>query len=261
MSADACLYLGEVVHVRSRPRRHRLNYHVFSMLFDLDGLSNFDQYSRLFSLNRFNLFSFYDRDHGDGKTPLRSWVEAQLCSAGIELQGGTIRLLCYPRLLGYVFNPISVYFCYYADHKLAAILYEVDNTFGQRHTYLFAISTPLPGVLRHSCKKRLYVSPFVGMDTWYEFRITPPDERMVLTIAEADTEGTLLQASFVGHRESANDRQLIRAFFRYPLMTLKVILGIHLEAIKLLWKGIKFHGKPAAPTEQVTIIVDPEQSP
>ncbi len=136
----SCLYVGEVVHQRVRPSRHRLRYRVFSALLDLDELPQLDRRLRLFGHNRLNIFSFLDRDHGDGTgAPLRPWVEHHLERAGIELAGGAIRLLCYPRLFGYVFNPLSVYFCHRADGALAAMIYEVNNTFGERHSYLIPV--------------------------------------------------------------------------------------------------------------------------
>jgi DUF1365 family protein len=230
------------------------------MLLDLDDLPTLARRSRLFSLNRFNLFSFHDRDHGDGATGLRPWVEAQLHAAGIELHGGAIRLMCYPRLLGYVFNPISIYFCHGADGDLMAILYEVHNTFGERHSYLIPVGPSGVTPIRHACPKRFHVSPFIGMDAHYDFRIAPPDEDMVLTIAESDHEGTLLQASFVGRRVPFDDRALLAAFVRYPLMTLKVMAGIHWEALKIWRKGAQFHRKPAPPNQSVTLVLDAERN-
>jgi len=258
MTAEACLYLGEVVHVRTRPRRHRLRYGVFTMLLDLDRLPAVARNSRLFSINRFNLFSFHDRDHGDGRMGLRGWVDDQLRSADIELDGGAVRLLCYPRLLGYVFNPISVFFCYRADGDLAAILYEVHNTFGERHGYLIRVDPGHTNPIRHACDKAFHVSPFIGMDARYDFRISAPDSDVVLTIAESDQEGTLLQASFVGQRIPMNDRTLLAAFFQYPLMTLKVMAGIHWEALKIWRKGARIYRKPTPPSEPVTRVFDAE---
>jgi len=252
----ASLYFGEVVHVRTRPTRHRLRYGVFSMLIDLDEVPALARRSRLFSLNRFNLFSFYDRDHGAGTTPLRAWVDAQLRDANIDLNGGAVRLLCYPRLLGYAFNPISVYFCYRAEGDLAAILYEVHNTFGERHGYLIRVDADHANPIRHACDKAFHVSPFIGMDARYDFRISAPDNDIVLTIAESDAEGTLLQASFVGERRPMNDRTLLAAFFRYPLMTLKVMAGIHWEALKIWRKGAQFYRKPTPPSEPITRVLD-----
>lgn len=254
MSAG-CLYQGDVVHVRRRPRHHRLRYAVFSILVDIDQLPRIEAKCRLFSVDRFNLFSFHRRDHADGQTLLRKWVDTHLSSAGIYLDGGAVHLLCYPRVLGFVFNPLSLYFCHRRDGNLAAILYEVHNTFGERHTYLIPVnaSNP-PGLIRQSCPKRLHVSPFIPMDARYDFRLAPPGETVTVTIAESDDQGPLLQASFVGTRAPFNDKELFYAFCRYPLMTLKVIAGIHWEALQIWRKGARYHRKPAPPDQPVTIL-------
>ena len=185
MTRKSCLYEGFVVHERVRPKRHRLRYQVFSMLFDLDELSALDRQSRLFGYNRWAPLAFFDRDHGpaDG-TALRPWVEARLTDAGMEPDGGAIRLLCYPRIFGYAFNPLSVYFCYARDGALRAILYEVCNTFKERHTYVIPVTDTERPVIRQSCDKALYVSPFIGMKSNYNFRIVPPGEGINIVIRQ-----------------------------------------------------------------------------
>lgn len=251
----SCLYVGEVVHQRMRPRRHRLNYRVFSLMLDLDELAVLDRRLRWWSLDRFNLFSFCTRDHGDGTGGLRAWIERHLDAAGIDLGGGAIRLLCYPRILGYVFNPLSVYYCYRAGGGVAAVLYEVSNTFGERHSYLL----PVAGEGRlhhqgHECNKVFYVSPFIAMTARYRFRIDDPGEQVRLVINESDAEGPLLYAVFHGVRRRLSDRALIGAFIRYPLMTLKVIGGIHWEALRLWLKGVPLVDRPPPPDHPVTIV-------
>ena len=135
------VYFGTVLHQRLRPVRHELSYRVFSLLLDLDEIPALAARLRLFSHNRFNLFSFHDRDHGARRPgPSRLHIEGQLARAGIALDGGAIRLLCFPRVLGYVFNPLSIYFCHHRDGELRAILYEVKNTFGEQHGYLIPVS-------------------------------------------------------------------------------------------------------------------------
>lgn len=249
----SCLYFGSVMHERLRPRRHALRYRVFSMLVDLDEIPALAARLRLFSHNRFNLFSFHDRDHGgsDGAA-LRPYVEASLARAGIALEGGAICLLCFPRMLGYVFNPLSIYFCHHRDGALRAILYEVRNTFGEMHSYLIPVSGA-PAVVRQSCEKEFYVSPFMAMDCRYEFRLAVPDERLAVTIRQTDREGPILHASLEGRRVKLGDRTLLRAFLRYPLMTLKVIAGIHWEAAKLWRKGLRPLPRPAPPRDALTI--------
>ena len=154
MSLRSTLYVGSVMHRRLRPRRHRLRYRVFWMLLDLDEIDRLPHIFRLFSRNRFNAVSFHDTDHGDGgATPLRAQVERHLAAAGIALDGGAIRLLCMPRIFGYGFNPLSVYFCYERNGLLAAILYEVHNTFGERHSYLIPTGKSADAVIDQKCPK------------------------------------------------------------------------------------------------------------
>ena len=251
--SDACLYFGSVMHERLRPRRHALRYRVFSLLVELDEIPALAARLALFSHNRFNLFAFHDRDHGrrDGSA-LRPHVEASLARAGIALDGGAIRLLCFPRMLGYVFNPLSIYFCHHRDGDLRAILYEVRNTFGEMHSYLIPASHA-GAVQRQSCDKTFYVSPFMEMACRYEFRLAVPGERLAVTIRQTDAAGPVLHASLEGRRVPLTDRALVLAFLRYPLMTLKVIAGIHWEAAKLWRKGLRPLPRPAPPRDAVTI--------
>ncbi len=242
------------MHRRTRPKQHKLSYDVTSFLLDLDELPRLDREVSGFGYNRFNLFAFQDRDHGPGTgEPLRPWVESHLAKADINLHGGPIRLLCYPRTLGYGFNPISIYFCYLQDQSLAAILYEVTNTFHERHGYLIPVESA-DDIIRHACAKELYVSPFIEMDMVYNFRIRPPSEAFALSIQETDKDGTLLFASFAGQREALTSRTSIMSFLRFPLLTLKVIAGIHWEALKLWLKGVPLVHHPRPPTEPVSII-------
>lgn len=228
------IYTGIVAHKRLRPKRHKLSYRVFSLLLDLDELP--DLKLRWLGVNRPGLLSFRESDHGDGG-PLRPWVAARLAEAGIAADG-PVRMLCYPRMLGYVFNPLTVYFCHRADGTLAAVIHEVHNTHGERHAYV------LPGgegVVRHSCAKDFFVSPFMPPDCVYNFTITPPGESVSVAIAERDSEGMLLTATFSGTRSELDDAGLLRAVFAHPLMTLKVTVAIHWEAIKLLAKGLRVY--------------------
>jgi len=254
---QSAFFDGTVTHRRWRPRRHSMAYRVFSMLLDLGEVDGLARRVPGFSHNRFNLLSFWDKDHGpcDG-TPLRPWLEARLGEAGIDLEGGQILLLTYPRMLGYVFSPLSVYFCHFADGRLAAMLYEVRNTFGERHCYLIPAERD-SAVVRQSCAKGFYVSPFIAMAARYEFRIRRPGERIAVVIRESDAGGALLDAAFVGRRRPFSRASCLRLFFSRPLMTVKVIAGIHWEALKLWRKGLEFHDRPAPPTHPVTIVTDP----
>lgn len=255
--AKSCLYFGRVMHKRLLPFRHRLDYRVFSVYLDIDELPDLSWRLRLFSHNRWNLFSFMDKDHAarDGSA-LRPWLESHLCEAGIDLEGGPVRLLCFPRVLGYVFNPLAIWFCYHRSGRLAAILYEVRNTFGEQHSYLIpADPSRRPNApITQSCDKHLYVSPFIDMTATYHFRLSEPDERLAVLIRQWTPEGELLVASQKGRRKPLNDATLLRAFLAYPLMTLKVIVGIHWHAFKLWRKGAKLTPRPAAPDHAVTLV-------
>ncbi|MEX0695019.1 MAG: DUF1365 domain-containing protein [Rhodospirillales bacterium] len=255
MSFNSALYDGTVVHERVRPRRHRLRYDVFTMLLDLDELPELDHRFRLFGYNRAAVFSFHDKDHGPTTgAPLKSWVEARLAEAGLQSDGGPIRLLCYPRIFGYAFNPISVYFCYHRGGALMAILYEVCNTFKERHTYIIPVDDPARPVIRQRCDKALYVSPFIGMDAIYHFRIVPPGDGVNIVIRQEDTDGLLLAASFQGNRRPFQARTLARTLVRFPFLTLKVIVGIYWEAFRLWLKGVPvFRHQPAIHAVQSSV--------
>lgn len=243
----SAMYEGIVMHHRFTPRRHRFIYRVFSLCLDLDQLDQLGKSLRLFSVNRFNLFSFSEQDHGGGSGTLAPQIREILQERGYGSACARISLLCYPRILGYSFNPLSIYFCYNAQGTLEAILHEVSNTFGQRHIYLLPASTDKHGCVRHQCDKQMYVSPFMPMDTYYGFRIRPPEEQVGITIRQSDntTRKAILHATFHGTRKPLTDRSLISAFVRYPLMTLKVITAIHWEALRLWRKKLKIQPRAA----------------
>jgi DUF1365 family protein len=251
---NSALYAGKVFHARLRPKRHKLAYRVFSLLLDLDEIGDLSRRLKLFAHNSAAVFSFHDRDHGDGKGDLRGWVDAQLRAAGIVLAAPRITLLCYPRIFGYVFNPLTVWFCHEGD-DLRAILYEVHNTFGERRTYVIRVA-PGANAIAQSCSKELYVSPFVPMDCAYNFRIEPPGDKVLVAIDETDPAGLLLKASFAGTRRPLTDATLLQALFAYPLMTLKVTAAIHWEAAKLWAKGVPVFRHRAAKARVATTVVE-----
>ena len=251
---DGAVYFGEVMHRRLGAVRHRFTYRVFSILVDLDRLEALGRRLTLFSYNRGNVFSFQDRDHGARYgTPLRPWVERHLAAAGLDqVLGGRIRLLCFPRLWGYVFNPLSVFFCEAPDGRLAAILYEVSNTFGERHCYLEPVRPSAGGVIEQACAKRFYVSPFIELEGDYRFRVQPPDERLMIAIRQRARDGQTLHAILSGRAAPFDDRTLLRALLAYPLMTFKIMAAIHWEALKLWRKGAKFQTRPVPPPTEIT---------
>jgi len=234
------LYRGEVTHARLRPKAHRFRYGVFWVLLDIDRLEGATAGVRLFSLNRLNLFSFRPSDHGETPgEPLRQQIEAKLAAVGVSLEGGPIRLLTMPRVLGYAFNPISLYYCHGKDGRLAAMIYEVTSTFGERRSYVLPVELEAPGErFRQRCDKTLHVSPFMKMDMDYEFTGGPPGERMALKIDGYDAEGLLIATAMGGERRPLTDREIMRAAIALPFSTLKVTLGIHWEALKLWLKGV-----------------------
>jgi hypothetical protein len=252
---SSALYVGAVTHRRLRPRKHSLRYRTYALLIDLDELDALGRRLRLFSRNRFNLFSFFDGDYGSGGAePLRAQIEAHASAAGLPLQGGRILLLTMPRILGYAFNPLSVYFCYGRGGGLLAILYEVNNTFGERHGYFIPVEPGAAGVLRQSCAKRLYVSPFIPMEATYQFTVSPPGQRLSVAIVERDAAGVLLTAVQRQSRRELTDAALARLFFSHPLLTFKVIAGIHFEALLLWAKGVRLAPRPPRPDEPVTLV-------
>jgi uncharacterized protein len=250
MTFRSAIYSGLVIHERIRPKWHRLRYRVFSVLFDLDELPALDAHLWLFSYNRRGPVSFHDRDHGPTTgAPLRPWVEARMRAAGVEPDGGPIRLMCYPRIFGYVFNPISIYFCYRRAGELTAILYEVCNTYGERHTYGFPVSKHGQSVIPHGCDKSLYVSPFIAMAANYRFRVVPPGDDVAVVVRLVDLDGPMLTASFTGKRQALTGATLALALTKFPFLTLKVIGAIHWEALKMWIRGfpVFHHTPPRAP--------------
>ncbi len=255
-SSRSALYEGRVWHRRFKPREHKLAYRIPMVLLDLDELPDLDRRLRLFSHNRFNLMDFREADHLDGTaTPLRAQVDRILTAGGFAA-GGRVRLLCMPRVLGSVFNPLSVYFCEAPGGGLQAILYEVNNTFGQRHSYLLKAEEGALDV-RHGCEKRFYVSPFNDLRMTYDFRVIPPgdfsdEQPLSVRIDVKDAEGLLMTAAFAGQREALTDGTLFAAWLRHPLLMGKVLGSIHWEALKLWLKGMKLTPRPPAPEQPVT---------
>src|SRR6202165_3286891 len=238
----AALYFGEVMHARLKPIGHRFSYRVMSLLIDLDRLDVADRQSPLFAVNRAALYSFNEADHGarDGSS-LRLYAQRRAAECGIDLTGGRVLLLCYPRLFGFTFNPLSVYFCYPAGRELALMIYEVRNTFGDVHAYVLPVKpgeTSDAGV-RQTQEKLFYVSPFIEMAMLYHFRVSPPGEHVRLRILETTGEGPLLAATFNARRRKLTTAALLRSFFSLPLVTLKIVAAIHWEALRLWLKGAR----------------------
>ena len=232
MTTTSAIYEGWVMHRRLAPRRQAFKYRVFSLLIDLD-----EDLSRLWPF-RLGLMRFEPRDHGDGR-PLRIWLDGLLAREGI-VANGPKRVLCYPRLFGYVFNPLSVWFCHTADERLAAIVYEVHNTYGERHAYVLPVDDDA-ALVRQRADKAFYVSPFLSMDCAYHFKIKPPAGDVLIAINETERGTPILTAIFSGKRRPLTSAALFGVLLRHPLMTLKVVVSIHLEAARLMLKGVRRH--------------------
>jgi uncharacterized protein len=240
-------YVGQVMHARLRPRTHRFKYRSFMILLDLDRLDLAATRSPLFRINARGAMSFQEGDHlpAEPGASLAERARNVFASHGIRVDQCRIQILCLPRILGYAFNPISIFYATDEDNRLRGVIYEVRNTFGERHAYAAPGSGGNDGPSRHMVAKRFHVSPFLPMDLTYRFSASPPGERLQLRIMEGDAEGPILSAGFSGkHLEFAN-LSIFRLFFSLPMMTVKVIVGIHYEALRLYFKGLPVHPHPA----------------
>lgn len=249
-TAAGTLYPGKVMHQRLNPFGHRFSYSVFSLLVDIDRLDALAGLTRLLSVNRPGLLSFHERDHVEEKgETLRTFADRLLARAGLPTPAARILLLAYPRMFGYVFNPISTYFAYDADGRLIAIIYAVRNTFGERHSYVAPVlaGEASPAGIRQTRTKIFHVSPFMDMGLRYHFRILPPGKTVRVRIHETAGEEPMLAATFHGDAAALTDATLARCLLRFPFMTLKVMAGIHWEALKLWLKGARFRTSPPAP--------------
>jgi DUF1365 family protein len=214
---------------------------VFTLLLDLSELSLLSKSLWLFSYNHFNIFSFYDKDFGDnGSEVLSEYVERKLVAASINTLPSRILLSCYPRILGVVFNPLSLFYCLDAQGRCFAVVHEVHNTFGERHAYVLQVNDADSSTqwIEQSADKELFVSPFAHMNMSYQFRLNHPEETQVIVIRASDSESVVITASYTAKRKMLTAKQLLRQFFRFPFQTFKVVLGIHWEALRLYIKGV-----------------------
>ncbi|MEO1038093.1 MAG: DUF1365 domain-containing protein [Pseudomonadota bacterium] len=255
------LYRGHTVHERRAPFLHRFRYPIASILIDLDRLDEIDAGQRLFSFERFNLFSFRQRDHGprDGSS-LAAWARARFTEAGVDVQAARIRLLCFPRVLGYVFNPLSLYLAEGREGGLRGAIYQVHNTFGEAHAYVGPAIAGPGGTCRQEAEKRFHVSPFFDRAGRYDFTLRAPSERFSLVIKKQREDGPDLLATMSMHRQALTDRSLLGLFASLPFSTLQAIFGIHWQALRLILKGARYHSKPD-PLEPVSAARPVDPSP
>ena len=247
------IYVGAVSHRRKLPFGHRLRYRNYSLLVDIDTLDRLAKGIHFLSHNRWNLFSFHDRDYGprDG-SPLRPWIDTQLGTAGIDLAGGQVQLLAFPRILGYTFNPLTIWFCHHRDGSLRAILYEIHNTFGHSHSHLVPIEAGSIPPLRHRFAKELHVSPFFDQEGTYSFKVRPPRQRFSISIDYRVGNESMLTATMAGDRRPLTALSLLRVFLTHPLLTMKVTFGIHWNALRVLLKGGRYRSVPEPPSNPVS---------
>ena len=251
---NACVYQANVMHQRYFDTAYRFRYRVFSVLLDVDRVDEVAASTLLFSHNRFNLFAFHDADHGvTGDGTLRGWAEGILSGAGISDSGLRIRLLCFPRILGWVFNPLSLWYCETQSGRPKAVIAEVRNTFGERHCYLLRPADPdQDWPLRDTHEKEFHVSPFIGMQASYAFRLSRPDHRLAVVIREFSEGRLMLVATQSGTRKPFSSARLLVEAARVPLQTLKVVAAIHWQALKIWLRGGQFHKKPLPPMKEVS---------
>jgi DUF1365 family protein len=251
---SASLYLSQVMHRRFGDVPYRFRYPVFSLLLDIDRLEESAARTCLLKLDRFALVSFYRADHGprDGSS-LRRWADNTLAQAGIDLQGGQIQLLCFPRVLGYGFSPLSVWYCRHADGSLRAVIAEVNNTFGEHHHYLLhAAGKAMRWPAHARANKLFHVSPLLSMHCDYRFLFFEPGADLKVVIRQRENGELRLIASQTGNARPLTDRALLRALIRTPLMPFKVIAAIHWQALKIWLRGGRFHKKPVSPLSPVS---------
>ncbi len=251
---------GNVMHLRLRPARHGFRYPLFYLRLPLRSLAQDPSLAtrqRWFSLNRWNLLAHFERDHGDGQTANLDWLDNLLQQQGVDDADGEVWLQCFPRLLGYVFNPVSFYFCQRQDGSLACIVCEVNNTFGERHFYLLRNPQINSADAEFQTEKVFHVSPFCEVQGHYRFRF-----RQRLTgnggshyqaqIHYHDHHGPLILTQLHGRAEVLNDSRILSTLWRYPFMTLAVVWRIHWHALQLWLKRVPFFSKPLPPVNEVS---------
>ncbi|MDA9653294.1 DUF1365 domain-containing protein [Candidatus Pelagibacter sp.] len=250
---NSSIYNGQVIHKRFKPKVHSFKYNVFSLLIDLSELKILNNEVSFFSYNKLNLISFYDKDHGDRDgSSLIDWVHKNLKKNNITNKNIKIKILCYPRIFGFVFNPLSVFYVYNSEDDLISILYEVKNTFGEQHTYIFRVEKD-NNLIQNNCSKKFHVSPFIEMKCHYFFRLLKPGNKISVIIDQYEKGDKILYASQDGIRTDFNTKYLFKSYLKHPIMTFKIIIAIHYEAFKLWTKGIKFVRKKIKFKNNITI--------
>jgi uncharacterized protein len=260
MDLTSAIYVGHVVHKRLVPRQHGFKYRVFALALNVDQIIGTAESLRLFKRNRVGLVGFHDSDYGarDGR-PVADHIRQTLTDAGLQEAGAQVVLLCYPSLLGFVFNPLSVYFCYDVSAALRAMVYEVSNTFSERTSYVIPVD-PTGGAgsadrtIHQICAKQMYVSPFTARDAQYSFHVSPPADDVVVGIAVRDESSAVLKTHFRGRRLPLTDKTLAAMVLGHPLMSAKVVGGIHFEALRLWIKGVPLVKRHTSARHTISVI-------
>jgi uncharacterized protein len=256
----SALYVGSVRHRRHRPTANAFRYRVYHVLLDVDELPRLDREVRGFAYGRAGITSFHDRDHlGPGDVPVRDKLARWVAGQGVTLPAGPVRLLTNLRVLGYGFNPVSWWFCHHPDGRLAFVVAEVNNTFGDAHAYLLDELEHRPdGTVRARTDKVLHVSPFLPIEGLeYRFTFVPPGERALAHLDVVDADGTVLDATQDGRRVPLTSRTLARTLVGHPLVTLRTVALIHLQALRLWRRRVTFHRRPPPPPDGFDRTLEP----
>lgn len=253
MSIGNALYQGRVRHTRVTPRNVSLQHSCFWLTIDVDRIDATTKALTVLSRNAFNILGFYDRDFGDrSDLSLRAQIERHLLRVNIDVSPEKIILFCMPRVLGYGFNPISLYFCLDEDGAPIAIVYEVHNTFGQRHSYVAKV-VGKSRLIEQTADKNFYVSPFMDMDLRYKFKLLVTDKKLSLAISAANEHGPVIFTSLNAKRSALTNKNLLKAWYTHPLLSAKVITAIHFHALRLWLKGIKLRLRPPPPSNPASV--------
>lgn len=256
----AQLWFGKTVHTRQRPFKRTFSHRIAMLEVDIDRLAEADGLSKLMSVGRANLIAFRPEDYGARSTsvPLRIWAEARFAEAGIDLRGGSIRLLTFPRVLGYGFSPISLWYGFSPSGALQGVIYEVHNTFGETHAY---VSAQAPAEGRQIADKEFHVSPFFPVDGKYRFGLRRSDETLALTVVNVDGEGPTHTASLAVHPRALTSGQVLKWLITMPISGLGVMIAIHWQALRLWLKGARYRDKPVQRERRTTLAAPTEIGP
>lgn len=246
------LLITDVAHARQRLARNAFVYRVYYLCFPLSRRTELK--NPLFGLEKRGLYSFYEKDHGDGMQPLQDWVRQVLKGWDVPQADGEVVMLTMPRLLGYGFNPVSFYFCLDAQGQVRAVISEVNNTFGDRHCYISFHEDRRPISTQDvlCSQKLMHVSPYADVVGHYQFRFAYTEDKIGVWIDYYDQEGLALTTSMIGRRKPLSASNLLKCCLRYPLVTLQVIALIHYQALKLWAKGVRYRVRPAPPTTEIS---------